>query len=46
MRVLNEYVVDLTKWLKFVSDRYRNRHKRFGLWFIFIADICDYEQRT
>ncbi|MDR2707980.1 MAG: IS5/IS1182 family transposase, partial [Nitrososphaerota archaeon] len=31
---------------KIVSDRYRNRRKRFGLRFNLIAGICNYEQKT
>jgi hypothetical protein len=45
-RVLNEFVIGLIKRFKFVSDRYRNRRKRFGLRFNLIAGICNYEQET
>ncbi|MDR2699804.1 MAG: IS5/IS1182 family transposase, partial [Nitrososphaerota archaeon] len=31
---------------RIVSDRYRNRCKRFGLRFKLIAGICNYEQET
>ncbi|MDR2700640.1 MAG: hypothetical protein LBC12_07605 [Nitrososphaerota archaeon] len=44
--VLNGCVVGWIKWFKFVSDRYCNRRKRFGLRFNLIAGICDYEQET
>jgi hypothetical protein len=46
MRVLNEHVIGLIKRFKIVSDRYRNRRKRFGLRFNLIAGICNYEQGT
>lgn len=42
-RVLNEHVIGLIKRFKIVSDRYRNRRKRFGLRFNLIAAICNYE---
>ncbi len=45
-RVLNEHVIGLIKRFKIVSDRYRNRRKRFGLRFNLIAGICNYEQKT
>jgi len=45
-RVLNEHVIGLIKRFKIVSDRYRNRRKRFGLRFNLIAGICNYEQAT
>jgi len=45
-RVLNEHVIGLIKRFKIVSDRYRNRRKRFGLRFNLIAGICNYEQET
>jgi hypothetical protein len=45
-RVLNEHVIGLIKRFKIVSDRYRNRRKRFGLRFNLIAEICNYEQKT
>ena len=44
--VLNEHVIGLVKRFKIVSDRYRNRRKRFGLRFNLIAGICNYEQKT
>jgi hypothetical protein len=43
-RVLNEHVIGLIKRFKIVSDRYRNRRKRFSLRFNLIAGICNYEQ--
>jgi hypothetical protein len=43
-RVLNEHVIGLIKRFKIVSDRYRNRRKRFGLRFNLICGICNYEK--
>jgi hypothetical protein len=43
-RVLNEHVVGLIKRFKIVSDRYRNRRKRFSLRFNLIYGICNYEK--
>jgi hypothetical protein len=43
-RVLNEHVIGLIKRFKVVSDRYRNRRKRFGLRFNLIYGICNYEK--
>lgn len=42
-RVLNENVIGLVKRFKIVSDRYRNRRKRFGLRFTLIAGIHNFE---
>ncbi len=42
-RVLNENVIGLIKRFKIISDRYRNRRKRFGLRFNLIAGIYNYE---
>lgn len=42
-RVLNEHVIGSVKRFKIVSDRYRNRRKRFGLRFNLIAGIHNYE---
>ena len=38
-RVLNENVIGCLKRFKILSDRYRNRRKRFGLRFNLIAGI-------
>lgn len=38
-RVLNENVIGCLKRFKILSDRYRNRRKRFGLRFNLIARI-------
>jgi hypothetical protein len=45
-RVLNENIIGLIKRFKIVSDRYRNRRKRFGLRFNLIAGICNFELRN
>jgi hypothetical protein len=37
--VLNENVIGILKKYKIISDRYRNRRKRFGLRFNLIAAI-------
>ena len=38
-RVLNENVIGMLKRFKIISDKYRNRRKRFGLRFNLIAAI-------
>lgn len=42
-RVLNENVIGKLKRFKIISDRYRNRRKRFGLRFNLIAGIYNFE---
>jgi DDE superfamily endonuclease len=42
-RVLNEHVIGKIKRFKILSDKYRNRRKRFGLRFNLIAGIYNYE---
>lgn len=42
-RVLNENVIGVLKRFKIISDRYRNRRKRFGLRFNLIAGIYNYQ---
>jgi len=42
-RVLNEHIIGMIKRFKIVSDRYRNRRKRFGLRFNLISGICNFE---
>ncbi len=42
-RILNENVIGLIKRFKIISDRYRNRRKRFGLRCNLIAGIDNYE---
>ena len=40
-RVVNENVIGFVKRFRILSDRYRNRRKRFGLRFNLIAGICN-----
>ncbi|MFH1644547.1 MAG: IS5 family transposase [bacterium] len=42
-RVLNEHVIGNIKRFKIISDKYRNRRKRFGLRFNLISGIYNYE---
>lgn len=42
-RVLNENVIGSIKRFKIISDRYRNRRKRFALRFNLIAGIYNLE---
>ena len=42
-RVLNENVIGMLKRFRIITDRYRNRRKRFGLRFNLIAGIYNYE---
>lgn len=42
-RIINENVIGSLKRFKIISDRYRNRRKRFGLRFNLIAGIHNYE---
>ena len=42
-RVLNENVIGMLKRFRIISDRYRNRRKRFGLRFNLIAGIYNME---
>lgn len=43
LRVLNEHVIGKLKRFKILSDKYRNRRKRFGLRFNLISGIYNYE---
>lgn len=43
LRVTNEHSIGFLKRFKIISERYRNRRKRFGLRFNLIAGICNYE---
>ena len=45
-RVLNENVIRMLKRFKIVSDRYRNRRKRFALRFNLIAGIYNWELKN
>lgn len=40
-RVVNENVIGFIKRFKILSDRYRNRRKRFGLRYNLIAGVCN-----
>jgi hypothetical protein len=42
-RVLNEHVIGKLKRFKIISDRYRNRRKRFGLRFNLISGVYNFE---
>jgi hypothetical protein len=42
-RVANENVIGMLKRFKILSERYRNRRKRFGLRFNLLAGIYNYE---
>jgi len=42
-RVTNEHAIGFLKRFKIISERYRNRRKRFGLRFNLIAGICNFE---
>lgn len=42
-RVLNENIIGSVKKFKIISDRYRNRRKRFNLRFNLIAGVYNYE---
>ena len=42
-RVRNEHTIGFLKRFKILSERYRNRRKRFGLRFNLISGICNYE---
>jgi hypothetical protein len=41
-RVLNENLIGMLKRFKIISDRYRNRRKRFGLRFNLIAGLYNW----
>jgi hypothetical protein len=42
-RILNENVIGVLKRFKIISDRYRNRRKRFALRFNLISGIYNWE---
>jgi len=42
-RVVNEHVIGKIKRFKIVTDRYRNRRKRFGLRFNLIVGVYNFE---
>ena len=43
LRVSNEHAIGFVKRFKILSEKYRNRRKRFCLRFNLIAGICNYE---
>jgi len=43
VRVYVENVIGLIKRFKIITDKYRNRRRRFGLRFNLIAAICNFE---
>lgn len=45
-RALNENVIGMLKRFKIITDRYRNRRKRFGLRFNLIAGVYNFELLT
>jgi len=42
-RASNEHAIGFVKRFKILTERYRNRRKRFGLRFNLIAGICNFE---
>jgi hypothetical protein len=42
-RASNEHAIGFIKRFKILSERYRNRRKRFGLRFNLIAGICNFD---
>ena len=42
-RVTNEHAIGFVKRFKILSERYRNRRKRFGLRFNLLAGICNFD---
>ena len=42
-RILNEHIIGAIKRFKIISDRYRNRRKRFGLRFNLISGIYNHD---
>ena len=44
-RITNEHVIGFVKRFKILSERYRNRRKRFGLRFNLLAGICNFDLR-
>jgi hypothetical protein len=42
-RVANEHAIGFVKRFRILSERYRNRRKRFGLRFNLIAGICSFD---
>jgi hypothetical protein len=42
-RATNEHAIGFIKRFKILSERYRNRRKRFGLRFNLLAGICNFD---
>jgi hypothetical protein len=42
-RVINEHAIGFVKRFKILSERYRNRRKRFGLRFNLLAGVCNFD---
>jgi hypothetical protein len=42
-RALNEHAIGFIKRFRILSERYRNRRKRFGLRFNLVSAICNFE---
>ena len=45
-RVTNEHAIGFVKRFRILSERYRNRRKRFGLRFNLIAGICNFDMNA
>jgi hypothetical protein len=43
-RATNEHAIGFAKRFKILSERYRNRRKRFGLRFNLIAGLCNFDR--
>lgn len=43
-RVANEHAIGFIKRFKILSERYRNRRKRFGLRFNLLSGICNFDR--
>jgi len=43
-RASNEHAIGFVKRFKILSERYRNRRKRFGLRFHLIAGLCNFDR--
>jgi len=42
-RVVNEHAIGFLKRFRILSERYRNRRKRFGLRFSLICGLCNFD---
>jgi hypothetical protein len=43
-RVTNEHAIGFLKRFRIISERYRNRRRRFGLRFNLICGLCNYDR--